>query len=163
MVLQPCCLAPAIRPFIRPEPTRGRIRVARFDQREAGIVEATSRYESWLAMPHQGDRLLRRRSSRRMSLPEFTLLPDGLPAIPRRHRPVGPKPLALSRELLRRQQLPQAVGERVAFANAIVPDRPHVEPPQLEHQEHFGGPPSDAAHDRESGDDLLIGETADAM
>src|ERR1043166_9377618 len=104
------------------------------------------------AMPHQGDRLLRRRSSRRMSLPEFTLLPDGLAAKTRRHPPVGAKPLALSRELLRRQQLPQAVGERVAFANAIVPDRRHVEPPQLEHQEHFGGPSSDAAPARGAGD-----------
>src|ERR1043166_3367581 len=115
------------------------------------------------AMPHQGDRLFRRRSPPGMWLPGFNTTPGGCTASPRRHRPVGPKPLAFSRELLRRQQLPQAVGERVAFPNAIVPDRPHVEPPQLEHQEHFGGPPSDAAHDRESGDDLLIGETADAM
>src|SRR5438034_11082632 len=57
-----------------------------------------------------------------MSLPELTLLPDGLPAIPRRHRSVGPEPLALALEPLRRQELPQAVGQRVAFANAIVPD-----------------------------------------
>src|SRR5256885_6079139 len=86
-----------------------------------------------------------------MSLPELTLLPDGLPAIPRRHRSVGPEPLALPLELLRRQELPQPVGQRVAFANAIVPDRPHVEPPQLEDKEHLGGPPSDASHDREAG------------
>src|SRR2546426_9407148 len=87
----------------------------------------------------------------RRSLPEFTLLPDGLPAIPRRHRSVGPEPLALALEPLRRQELPQTVGQRVAFANAIVPDRPHVEPPQLEDKEHLGGPPSDASHDREAG------------
>src|SRR5437016_13866022 len=98
-----------------------------------------------------------------MSLPEFTLLPDGLPAIPRRHRSVGPEPLTLPLELLRRQELPQAVGQRVAFANAIVPDRPHVEPPQLEDQEHLGGPPSDTTDDRPAGDELLVGEPAEAM
>src|SRR5207249_1970946 len=101
--------------------------------------------------------------SRRMSPPEFTLLPDGLPAIPRRHRSVGPEPLALPLKLLRRQELPQAVGQRVALANAIVPDRPHVEPPQLEDQEHLRGPPSDASHDREAGDDLLVDEPAEAI
>src|SRR5438034_10852480 len=101
--------------------------------------------------------------SRRMSLPEFTLLPDGLPAIPRRHRSVGPEPLTLPLELLRRQELPQAVGQRVAFANAIVPDRPHVEPPQLEGQEPPGGPPSDTTDDRQAGDELLVGEPAEAM
>src|SRR6266403_4351731 len=103
------------------------------------------------------------KATTRMSLPEFTLLPDGLPAIPRRHRSVGPEPLALPLEPLRRQELPQAVGQRVAFANAIVPDGPHVEPPQLEDKEHLGGPPSDASHDREAGDDLLVGEPAEAM
>src|SRR5207245_7193955 len=56
--------------------------------------------------------------SRQMSLPEFTLLPDGLPAIPRRHRSIGPEPLALPLELLRRQELPQDVRQRVAFSNA---------------------------------------------
>src|SRR2546430_12296116 len=95
-----------------------------------------------------------------MSLPELTLLPDGLPAIPRRHRSVGPEPLALALEPLRRQELPQAVGQRVAFANAIVPDRPHVEPPQLEDKEHLGGPPSDASHDREAGGGPLLGRPA---
>src|SRR3989442_1942980 len=90
------------------------------------------------------------KATTRRSLPEFTLLPDGLPAIPRRHRSVGPEPLALPLELLRRQELPQAVGQRVAFANAIVPDGPHVEPPQLEDKEHLGGPPSDASPDREA-------------
>src|SRR3989442_10644788 len=95
------------------------------------------------------------KATTRRSLPESTLLPDGLPAIPRRHRSVGPEPLALPLEPLRRQELPQAVGQRVAFANAIVPDRPHVEPPQLEDKEHLGGPPSDASHDREAGDELL--------
>src|SRR2546427_10297509 len=97
-----------------------------------------------------------------MSLPELTLLPDGLPAIPRRHRSVGPEPLALPLELLRRQELPQPVGQRVAFANAIVPDRPHVEPPQLEDKEHLGGPPSDASHDREAGDGRPGGGPAEA-
>src|SRR6266705_291102 len=101
--------------------------------------------------------------SRRMSLPEFTLLPNGLPAIPRGHRSVGPEPLALSLELLRRRELPQVVGQRVAFANAVVPDRPHVEPTQLEDQEHLSGPPSDAAHNREARDDVLVSEPADAI
>src|SRR2546430_10116600 len=99
----------------------------------------------------------------RLPAKEFTLLPDGLPAIPRRHRSVGPEPLALPLEPLRRQELPQAVGQRVAFANAIVPDRPHVEPPQLEDQEHLGGPPSDTTDDRQAGDELLVGEPAEAM
>src|SRR3989441_12916427 len=103
------------------------------------------------------------KATTRRSLPESTLLPDGLPAIPRRHRSVGPEPLALALEPLRRQELPQAVGQRVAFANAIVPDRPHVEPPQLGGKGHLGGPPSDASHDREAGDDLLVGEPAEAM
>src|SRR5438445_10623988 len=49
-----------------------------------------------------------------MSPPEFTLLPDGLPAIPRRHRSVGPEPLTLPLELLRRQELPQADLRRTA-------------------------------------------------
>src|SRR5438477_5945033 len=101
--------------------------------------------------------------SRRMSLPEFTLLPDGLPAIPRRHCSVGPEPLAHHVELLRCRQLPQAVRQPVAFANAIVPHRPHVEPPQLEDQEHLGGPPSDTTDDRQAGDELLVGEPAEAM
>src|SRR2546426_7269290 len=96
-----------------------------------------------------------------MSLPELTLLPDGLPAIPRRHRSVGPEPLALPLKLLRRQELPQAVGQRVAFANAVVPDRPHVEPAQLEDQEHLSGPPSDAAHNREAEDVLPLSRAAD--
>src|SRR5256886_8721845 len=101
--------------------------------------------------------------SRRMSLPGFTLLPDGLPAIPRRHRSVGPEPLAHHVELLRCRQLPQAVRQRVAFANAVLPHRPHVEPPQLEDQEHLGGPPSDTTDDRQAGDELLVGEPAEAM
>src|SRR2546430_11081318 len=88
--------------------------------------------------------------SRRMSLPEFTLLPDGLPAIPRRHRSVGPEPLAHHVELLRCRQLPQAVRQRVAFANAVVPHRPHVEPPQLEDHEHLGGAPTAATHNLEA-------------
>src|SRR5256885_8209579 len=99
----------------------------------------------------------------RTSLPEFALLPHGLPAIPRRHRSVGPEPLAHHVELLRCRQLPQAVRQRVACANAIVPDRPHVEPPQLEDQEHLGGPPSDTTDDRQAGDELLVGEPAEAM
>src|SRR5438132_12239523 len=99
----------------------------------------------------------------RLPTKEFTPRPDGLPAIPRRHRSVGPEPLALALEPLRRQELPQAVGQRVAFANAIVPDRPHVEPPQLEDKEHLGGPPSDASHDREAGDDLPVGAPAEPM
>src|SRR5216117_3615641 len=97
-----------------------------------------------------------------MSPPEFTLLANGLPAIPRGHRSVGPEPLALSLELLRRRELPQVVGQRVAFANAVVPDRPHVEPAQLEDQEHLSGPLSDAAHNREARNDVLVGEPADA-
>src|SRR6266446_6747827 len=103
------------------------------------------------------------KATTRRSLPESTLLPDGLPAIPRRHRSVGPEPLALALEPLRRQELPQAVGQRVALANAIVPDRPHVEPPQLEDQEHLRGPPSDTTDDRQAGDELLVGEPAEAM
>src|SRR5438309_7598380 len=99
----------------------------------------------------------------RLPAKEFTLLPDGLPAIPRRHRSVGTEPLALPLKLLRRQELPQAVGQHVPFANAIVPDRPHVEPPQLEDKEHLGGPASDASHDSEAGDDLLVGEPPEAM
>src|SRR5437899_11909923 len=103
------------------------------------------------------------KATTRRSLPEFTLLPSGLPAIPRGHRSVGPEPLALSLEPLRRREFPQAVGQRVAFANAVVPDRPHVEPTQLEDQEHLSGPPSDAAHNREARDDVLVGEPADAI
>src|SRR5256884_7046175 len=98
----------------------------------------------------------------RLPARDFTLLRDGLPAIPRRQRSVGPEPLALPLKLLRRQELPQAVGLRVTFANAIVPDRPHVEPPQLEDKEHLGGPPSDASHDREAGEDPPLGGPAQA-
>src|SRR5437016_3688371 len=79
------------------------------------------------------------------------------------HRSVGPEPLAHHVELLRCRQLPQAVRQRVAFANAVVPHRPHVEPPQLEDQEHLGGPPSDTTDDRQAGDELLVGEPAEAM
>src|SRR5881394_1767242 len=110
------------------------------------------------ALPHQ-----RLGPPDEMSLPEFTLLSDGLPAKPRRHRSVRPEPLAHHVELLRCRQLPQAVRQRVAFTNAIVPDRPHVEPPQLEDQEHLGGPPSDTTDDRQAGDELLVGEPAEAM
>src|SRR5256885_16573272 len=98
-----------------------------------------------------------------MSLPEFAVRSGGLPALPGRPRWVGPEPLALSLELLRRRELPQVVGQRVAFANAVVPDRPHVEPAQLEDQEHLSGPLSDAAHNREARNDVLVGEPADAI
>jgi len=91
------------------------------------------------------------------------LFADGSPAIPRGHRAVGPEAFARDLELLRRRQPRQSVGQRVAVAHAIVTDRPHVEPAQLENEEHLGGPASDAAHDRQARDDLLVGEPADAM
>src|SRR5256884_172211 len=62
--------------------------------------------------------------SQRMSPPEFTLLANGLPAIPRGHRSVGPEPLALSLELLRRRELPSRAATAAAAAAppAFVPN-----------------------------------------
>src|SRR5262245_38870105 len=88
---------------------------------------------------------------------------DGFPAIPCGYRSVGSEYFSFHIELLGRRELPQAVGQRVAGAHAIVSDRPHVEAAQLEDQEHLGGPPSDATDDREACDDLLVAEPADAV
>jgi len=41
-------------------------------------------------------------------------------------------------------------------------DRPHVGPPELEHQEHLGGPPTDPSHLHQRADDLVVGLRADA-
>src|SRR2546421_12866548 len=94
-------------------------------------------------------------------MPRFPWFVAGLPAVPGGNRPVRPEALPLGLKLLRRQEVPQAVGQRVAFANPVVLDRPHVEPAQLEDQEHFGGPAPDAADDSEARDDVLVSEPTD--
>src|SRR5215469_9462256 len=102
------------------------------------------------------------RSSARQSFGRFPLRVDGLPAIPGRDGAVRPEPLALVLELLRRQQVRQAVGERVALTDTVILDGPDVEPSKPEDEEHLRGPPSDPAADRELCDDLLVGQAADA-
>src|SRR5437667_2250827 len=101
--------------------------------------------------------------ARQRSLPFSPCFVDGLPAVPCRHRAIGPEPLALALELLRRQQIPQAIGQGVALAHPVVADRPDVEPAKLENQEHFGGPSPDTPDDRQPRDDFLIGEGADPI
>ena len=73
----------------------------------------------------------------------------GPPAVPGRQRPVRPE-----RSPSGSSSSPWVAARRsdriaVALADAEVADRPHVEPAELEHEEHLGGPPSDAAHQRE--------------
>src|SRR5208337_1171333 len=77
----------------------------------------------------------------------------GPPAVPGRHRPVRPEPVAERLELPggRRRDLP---GQPIAAADAEVADRPDVQAAQLEEQEHLGRPGPDAAHLRQPRDDL---------
>ena len=93
----------------------------------------------------------------------FSLFADCSPAIPRGHGAVGPEAFAQGLQLLRRREPLQAVGQSVTFANAVVPNRPHVEPTQLKDQEHLRGPLSDATDERQRRDDVLVPEPADAM
>src|SRR3989442_14992172 len=93
----------------------------------------------------------------------FSLFADCSPAIPSGHRAVGPEPFAQGLQLLRRREPLQAVGQCVTFANAVVPNRPHVEPTQLKDQEHLRGPLSEATDARQRRDDVLVAEPANAM
>ena len=79
----------------------------------------------------------------------------GPPAVPGRHRPVGPERLAERLELAR-GRLGDLPGQPVAAADAEVADRPDVQPPQLEDQEHLRRPRPDAAHRRQPRDDLVV-------
>ena len=71
-------------------------------------------------------------------------------------RAVGPEHLAQLSQLLGLRQLGQPVGARVALAHAVVVDRPHVQPAELEDQEHLGRPAADAPHAGEPGHDLVV-------
>ncbi len=82
----------------------------------------------------------------------------GPPAVPRGDRPVR------SQRFTQWFEFARAVGgadnpkdRAVALAHAEVVDRPHVEPSELEHQEHLGGPAADPAHRRELLHDLVVG------
>src|SRR6266576_887657 len=93
----------------------------------------------------------------------LALFADCSPAIPGGHGAVGPEPFAQGLQLLRRREPLQAVGQCVTCANAVVPNRPDVEPTQLKDQEHLRGPLSDATDDRQRCDDVLVRELADAL
>src|SRR3989441_11847319 len=93
----------------------------------------------------------------------FSLCAGCSPAIRSGQGAVGPEPLPRALQLLRRREPLQAVGQCVTFANAVVPNRPHVEPTQLKDQEHLRGPLSDATDDRQRRDDVLVAEPANAM
>jgi hypothetical protein len=55
------------------------------------------------------------------------------------------------------------VHGRVTPAYPEVIDRPHVRPPELEDQEHLGGPAADPAHVRQPRDDRVVGELLDPV
>ena len=98
--------------------------------------------------------------SERLEIPLFV---DGLPAIPSCHRPVRPEPFALNLKSLRCRQAAETVGQRIALPNPVVRDWPHVQPAQLENQEHLGGPRPDTTDHRQARGHLLIGKPADAV
>src|SRR5258708_1588914 len=76
------------------------------------------------------------------------------PAVPSHDTSVRMVWLAEQIELLRRRRR-DPPGEAEAFANAQVACGPDIEPSQLEHQEHFGGPRADATHLGETRDHLF--------
>ena len=88
----------------------------------------------------------------------------------RRASSTRPRPTGRGGTARRAARAPSAVGGAgeveeapVALAHAEVVDRPHVEPAELEHQEHLRGPAPDAAHERELAHDLVVGEARDAV
>ena len=50
-----------------------------------------------------------------------------------------------------------------AIANSEIVHRPDVGPPQLEEQEHLGGPPADSAHRHQARDDLVVAEVVQVV
>src|SRR5436190_23339122 len=71
---------------------------------------------------------------------------DALPAIAGNDGPVRAETVAERLELLRRGRGIEAPRQAVALPDPEVVDGPDVEPAQLEHQVHLGGPPADAPH-----------------
>src|SRR5450759_3388991 len=78
------------------------------------------------------------------------------PAVPGRDRPERSKHITFGLEGAGRRQIFQLVRERPALADPVVVNRPHVEPAQLEDQEHLGGPPADASHLHQVRDKLVV-------
>src|SRR5439155_24099656 len=68
---------------------------------------------------------------------------DGRPAVAGDDGAVGSEALAEWRELLGERRSFESPRQSVALAYAEVVDGPHVQPAQLEHQIHLGGPAAD--------------------
>src|SRR5947208_9162978 len=88
---------------------------------------------------------------------------DGLPAVPSGDRSVRTESVAFHLELFRLRQLLESIRQGVALANPIVVYRPHVEPAELEDQEHLGRPLADTPHHGQALDDLVVGQTLDPL
>src|SRR4051812_8125113 len=85
----------------------------------------------------------------------------GPPAVPRDDGAPRTEPVALDFEVGGRQRLGQLPDPAVAGSDAEIAGRPHVEAPELEHQEHLGGPPADPPHAGELSDDVVVAPTTD--
>ena len=82
--------------------------------------------------------------------------PDGFPAVTRHDRTVGTEAVAERLQLLRSRRRVDAPHDAVPLAHPEIVDGPHIEAPELEHQEHLRRPATDAPHHHEAFDDLVV-------
>src|SRR2546430_4971192 len=80
----------------------------------------------------------------------------GAPEIPGGDGAIRAPLLADLLELFRRRQFSSAKRFRETFLDAVVRDRPDVEPTELKEQQHLDGPSSDPAHFCEPRDDFFV-------
>src|SRR6266851_2442340 len=80
----------------------------------------------------------------------------GAPAIPCGNGSIRSKDFALSLKGARLGQVLELVRDSPAFAYRIVVHGPHVQPAQLEDEEHLGRPPADASHLHQAGDKIVV-------
>ena len=71
---------------------------------------------------------------------------------------MGTPGLGEGAKLLRVREVGEIVGAFDSAAHAEVPDGQHVGAAEVEHQEHVGGPATEALDGDEPGGDLLVGE-----
>src|SRR5216684_7462457 len=88
---------------------------------------------------------------------------EGAPQVPGGHRTPGPPGLA---QLFHGSQgnlpLPE-VGKADPFLQSEIVQRENIRTQEIEHQEHLGRPPADAADFRQLGDDRLVVHVGPAM
>src|SRR6266852_5602608 len=82
----------------------------------------------------------------------------GAPAVPSGHAAVRAVRLAERFEFTGGRRGIDAMDASVSFSDTEVVDGPDVEPPELEDQEHLGGPGADPFDERQLSDDLVVGE-----